>query len=120
MEWCNAPKDTIIDSWGMYNRECVSYAAWKASADGFYVPYWGGRGNADQWPSDAEGAGIPVNNTPQIGNVAIYMGGPYGHAMIVQSINGSTVTVSSINADDEGHFEFDIWPISELVFIHFQ
>jgi surface antigen len=120
MEWCNAEKDTIIDSWGMYNRECVSYAAWKATQDGFYVPYWGGRGNADQWPSDAESAGIPVDNTPQIGNVAIYTGGPYGHAMIVQAINGSTVTVSSINADDAGHFEFDVWPISDLVFIHFQ
>lgn len=118
--WCNSPQDSLIDSWGMYNRECVSYAAWKASANGHYVPYWGGRGNANQWPSNARAAGISVNNTPEIGNVAIYMGGYYGHAMVVESIKGSNVIVSSFNGDGTGHFAYDEWPISSLQFIHFR
>ena len=118
--WCNAAQDSLIDSWGMYNRECVSYAAWKASAEGHDVPYWGGRGNANQWPGDARAAGIPVDNSPRVGDVAIYMGGYYGHAMIVEQVKSSTVIVSSFNGDGTGHFAYDEWSISSLQFIHFR
>jgi peptidoglycan hydrolase CwlO-like protein len=117
MVWCNAAQDSEVDSWGMYNRECVSYAAWAANQNGHYVPY--GLGNANQWPAGAEARGITVNSTPEIGDVAIWMGGTYGHAMIVDSIGNGTVTVASMNADDAGHFEYDSWATSALVFIHF-
>ena len=118
--WCNSAQDTIIDSWGMYNRECVSYAAWAASARfGHNVPYWGGRGNANQWPGDARAAGIPVDGTPHVGDVAIYMGGYYGHAMIVEQVKSSTVIVSSFNGDGTGHFAYDEWNTASLYFIHF-
>jgi peptidoglycan DL-endopeptidase CwlO len=119
--WCNAPQDSIIDSWGMYNRECVSYAAWAASVRfGHYVPYWGGRGNANQWPGNASAAGIPVDHNPHVGDVAIYMGGPYGHAMIVEQVGNGVVDVSSYNADNTGHYSYDEWSTSALVFIHFR
>jgi peptidoglycan hydrolase CwlO-like protein len=118
--WCNAAQDSLVDSWGMYNRECVSYAAWAASVRfGHNVPYWGGRGNAKQWPDNARGAGIPVDSNPQVGDVAIWTGGPYGHAMIVEQVRASTVIVSSMNGDNAGHFFFDEWSRSSLVFIHF-
>lgn len=118
--WCNSSQDSITDSWGMYNRECVSYAAWAASVRfGHYVPYWGGRGNAKQWPGNARATGISVDNSPRVGDVAIYMGGTYGHAMIVESISGSTVRVSSFNGDFTGHYSVDDWSISSLQFIHF-
>src|SRR6185503_3867290 len=32
--WCNSAQDSMVDSWGMYSRECVSYAAWAASDRG--------------------------------------------------------------------------------------
>ncbi len=119
--WCNAGQDTMSDSWGMYNRECVSYAAWAAAERfGHYVPYWGGRGNAKQWPGNADAAGIPRDNSPRVGDVAIYMGGTYGHAMIVEQVMGSTVRVSSFNGDNTGHFGIDDWPTSSLTFIHFR
>jgi surface antigen len=119
--WCNAPQDSLIDSWGMYNRECVSYAAWAATYKfGHFVPYWGGRGNANQWPGNARGAGIPVDGSPRVGDVAIYSGGPYGHAMVVESVNGATVRVSSFNADNTGHYSVDDWPVRSLQFIHFR
>ena len=119
--WCNAAQDSVVDSWGMFNRECVSYTAWATAVRfGHYMPYWGGRGNAKQWPGDAQGDGIPVDHSPRVGDVAIYMGGSYGHAMIVESINGSKVTVSSFNSDNDGHFSVDEWSISNLVFIHFR
>lgn len=118
MSWCNAPQDSLVDSWGMYSRECVSYAAWAANDRGHYVPY--GLGNANQWPGGARARGIAVDGTPEVGNVAIWMGGTYGHAMIVEKVTGSTVIVSSMNADNAGHFSYDSWPISSLYFIHFR
>jgi surface antigen len=119
--WCNAPQDSVIDSWGMFNRECVSYAAWAASVRfGHYVPYWGGRGNANQWPGNAAAAGIPVDHNPHVGDVAIYMGGPYGHAMIVEKVGGGVVDVSSFNSDNTGHYSYDEWNTSALVFLHFR
>ena len=96
-KWANAPQDTLIDDWGMYNRECVSYAAFKVAQSGRHMPYWGGVGNARQWPGNAIGAGIPVDRNPQVGDVAITMGGYYGHAMYVEAVNGRMVTVSQYN-----------------------
>ncbi len=118
--WCNAAQDSLTDDWGMYNRECVSYAAWAASSRGRNVPYWGGRGNAKQWPANADAAGIPRSSTPQVGDVGIYMGGQYGHAMIVEEVHGGTVRVSSFNGDGTGHFSIDDWSTSSLTFIHFR
>ncbi len=118
--WCNAGQDTLVDSWGMFNRECVSYAAWAATARfGHYVPYWGGRGNANQWPGNARAAGIPVDGSPRVGDVAIYLGGYYGHAMIVEQVKGSTVIVSSFNGDGTGRFAYSEWSTSALLFLHF-
>lgn len=116
--WCNAPQDSMVDSWGMYSRECVSYAAWSAAERGHYVPY--GLGNANQWPSAAAARGIAVDGNPEVGNVAIFMGGQFGHAMIVEKIEGSQVVVSSMNADNNGHFFYDVWNTSALRFIHFR
>ncbi|HEY5152636.1 MAG TPA: hypothetical protein VII55_01550, partial [Candidatus Saccharimonadales bacterium] len=56
-KWCEIAQDSVIDSWGMYNRECVSYTAFRVAASGRYMPYWGGSGNANQWPGDAQAAG---------------------------------------------------------------
>ncbi len=120
--WCNAAQDSLADDWGMYNRECVSYAAWAASARGHHVPYWGGRGDAKQWPNNADAAGIPRSSIPQVDDVGIYMGGQYGHAMIVEKVlnGGRTVRVSSFNGDGTGHFSVDDWPTASLTFIHFR
>jgi surface antigen len=103
----------------MYNRECVSYAAWYVANSGRRMPYWGGNGNANQWPSNARAAGILVDGRPRVGDVAIYTGGYYGHAMVVQQIKGDTVIVGSFNADNSGHYSVDEWNTSALQFIHF-
>ncbi|HEY5667942.1 MAG TPA: CHAP domain-containing protein, partial [Candidatus Saccharimonadales bacterium] len=69
--WCNSRQDSLLDSWGMFNRECVSYTAWKVHESGRNMPYWGGYGNANQWDDNARAAGIPVDTTPRAGDVAI-------------------------------------------------
>lgn len=103
--WANATQDTIIDNWGMFNRECVSYTAYKVYTTFGNMPYWGGSGNANQWPGDADAAGIPRGSTPKVHSVAIMNIGAYGHAAWVESVNGNgTVTVSQYNYGIHGEY----------------
>lgn len=119
--WCEIPQDSTTDSWGMFNRECVSYTAFRVAASGRNMPYWGGQGNANQWPDDARAANIPVDSTPHAGDVAISMRGAYGHAMYVEGVNGDgTINISQYNAALDGRYSTrsGIDP-SGLYFIHF-
>ena len=101
----NAAQDSLVDPWGMYNRECVSYTAWKVYQTYKYMPYWGGVGNANQWPGNATRAGIATSHTPRAQSVAIWNVGYYGHAMWVESVNGDgTIWVSQYNYDYMGHY----------------
>ena len=118
--WAYAPQDSIIDTWGMYNRECVSFTAWKVWNSGRYMPYWGGRGNANQWDDNARAAGIPVDTSPRVGDVAIKNAGFYGHAMYVEAVYGDgTIYISQYNAALDGYYSEARINASGLVFIHF-
>jgi len=120
-KWCNAPMDSMVDNWGMYNRECVSYTAWKVYESGRYMPYWGGKGNAKQWDDNARAAGIPVDTSPRAGDVAIKNSGEYGHAMYVESVNDDgTINISQYNASWDGRYSTaSRVSTAGLVFIHF-
>lgn len=118
--WANAAQDSLVDSWGMYNRECVSYTAFKVYQSGRYMPYWGGRGNANRWPANARAAGIPVDGNPRVGDVAISMSGYYGHAMYVERVNGDgTIRVSQYNYGIRGEYSEMTISSGGLYFIHF-
>ncbi|HET7528747.1 MAG TPA: CHAP domain-containing protein, partial [Candidatus Saccharimonadales bacterium] len=117
--WNNAPQDSMIDSWGMYNRECVSYTAWKVYQTYGYMPYWGGSGNANEWPGDAQRAGIPTGTTPKAHSVAIWNVGYFGHAMWVEAVNGNTIWVSQYNYDYHGHYSEMSINASGLTYIYF-
>lgn len=120
---CNYGLDNTIDNWGMYNRECVSYTAWMVYKTYGFMPYWGGNGDARQWPGDAQAAGIPTGSTPKVNSVAIYMGGagdPWGHAMWVRSVNGDgTITVDQYNLYYDGNFYETTVSAAGLVYIYF-
>lgn len=119
-QWCEIPQDSVVDSWGMYNRECVSYTAFRVAASGRHMPYWGGVGNANQWDDNARAAGIPVDGNPRAGDVAISNSGYYGHAMYVESVNGNgTINISQYNAALNGRFSTNTISVGSLVFIHF-
>lgn len=117
---CNYPIDYNIDKWGMYNRQCVSYTAFKVWSSGRHMPYWGGRGNANQWDDNARAAGIPVDNKPRVGDVAVSNSGYYGHVMYVEHVyEDGRILISQYNASWDGRYsEKVIWP-GNLVFIHF-
>ena len=127
--WQNAPQDSIVDSWGMYNRECVSYTAFRVHQDYLQgknnrdMPYWGGRGNANQWDDNARAAGILVDTNPTPGSIAVSNAGFYGHTMYVEqvsTINGQqAIYVSQYNAGWDGQYS-EAWRYTTgLVFIHF-
>lgn len=116
-----------VDPWGMYARQCVSYTAWKVYQKNGYMPYWGGRGNANQWPGNARGAGIPVGTTPRAGSVGVIMAGAYGHVVWVESVNGDgTINVSQYNyfnagGSGWGHYSemYGVSPASYDYYIYF-
>jgi surface antigen len=72
------------------------------------MPYWGGVGNANQWPGDARAAGIATGSTPKVHSVAISMGGAFGHAMWVEAVSGNMIYVSQYNYDLAGHYS-EMW-----------
>lgn len=118
--WCEIPQDSVIDSWGMYNRECVSYAAFKVAASGRHMPYWGGVGNANQWDDNARAAGIPVDGNPRAGDVAQTDAGGYGHVMYVEHVYGDgTIYISQYNAGLDGRYSEKRISAAGLEFIHF-
>lgn len=94
---CPQKKDAYADRWGMYICECVSYTAWKVYSTYGYMPYWGGRGNANRWLANARAAGYTVSSVPKPGTVGISMNGPYGHAVWVEYVSGNNVHVSQYN-----------------------
>lgn len=125
--WARAPQDSLVDTWGMYNRECVSYTAFKVAQSGRRMPYWGGVGNANEWPRNARAAGMAVDRNPQVGDVAITYNGVYGHAMYVEAVNDRTVTVSQYNYPVNGQWgvysemtlSADSSGLGPMTFIHF-
>lgn len=119
--WANAPwPNDIPDPWGMYQRQCVSYTAWKVAASGRHMPYWGGVGNAKQWDDNARAAGIPTDGSPRVGDVAVRNAGTYGHVMYVDAVNSDgSIDISQYNANWDGRYSTArIFP-GDLVFIHF-
>ncbi|HFH9842847.1 TPA: peptidoglycan hydrolase PcsB [Streptococcus suis] len=58
-------------------------------------PYWG---NANQWVASARAEGFSVGTTPQVGAVAVWVGGAYGHVGLVTAVESSTnIQVSESN-----------------------
>lgn len=143
-KWANAPQDSMVDDWGMFNRECVSYTAWKVFQAYGNMPYWGGRGHAWQWgfsgwkwlgngtkasgnfpgtgwhDANAIKFGVPYGYEPRPGSVAIWNVGSYGHAMWVEHINSDgTVHVSQYNYHVNGQYsEMDI-QANSAVYLYF-
>lgn len=119
--WPNVPfPNTMVDPWGMYKRQCVSYTAWKVAASGRHMPYWGGRGNANRWDDNARAAGIPVDTKPRVGDVAVSNSGTYGHVMYVEAVHGDgTISISQYNAGWDGDYSEGRRTAAGLYFIHF-
>lgn len=122
---CNYSIDNAVDTWGMYNRQCVSYTAFKVDASGRHMPYWGGFGNAKEWDDNARAADIPVDYNPRVGDVVVNNSGDYGHVMYIERLGGNgDIYVSDYNQQWDGRYR-EYWISGEvarangLIYIHF-
>lgn len=122
--YCGA-QDSMVDPWGLYNRECVSYVAWALeNRFGKYVAPFNGRGNAMDWPYSAPAySGATRVYNPKPGDAVILPAdgnfAPIGHAMIVESVSGGTVHVSQYNFYGTGEYSTMDIQKSGVVFLRF-
>jgi len=68
---------------------CTYYVATKR-----YVPWFG---NAIQWWPNARAYGYPEGSTPQVGSIMVTRESGPGHVAYVESVSGSSFTVSEMN-----------------------
>ncbi|MCR4748576.1 MAG: RICIN domain-containing protein [Lachnospiraceae bacterium] len=106
----NAGKDSIIDEWRFYNRECTSFVAWRLNSVngvGFHNTYkcsgslkWG---DAKNWKTTAQKVGFKVDMNPAPGSVYWKNGGTWGHVAWVLSVdnNSKKVTIEEYNWDSK-------------------
>lgn len=101
------PLDSVVDDWGMYNRECVSYTAWKVYQKNGYMQHGGGRGHAYQWPSTYSNysqGGVPRAQSVVVWN-QYQIGGGYGHVAWVERVNSDgSILVSQYNYGTPGAY----------------
>ena len=87
-----ASNNAKYDAKSYYVGECT----WGVKSQLSWVgPYWG---NANQWVASARAEGFSVGTTPQVGAVAVWVGGAYGHVALVSAVESSTnIQVSESN-----------------------
>lgn len=116
----DAPIDSIIDPWRFYNRECVSFVAWRmndANGIDFNDFMDGGKwGDAGNWDNNARALGFPVNSVPALG--AIAQSDTLGHVAWVAGVGNGTVTIEDYNYTDPGDYDTRLVPTSSYVYIH--
>ncbi len=95
-KWCQAAQDSLITDGNYYNRECVSYVAYRRETTGHALP--ANYGNASQWY-----AYVDHYSNPQPGDIAVwqangnaYVGG-FGHVAYVEAVDGGGITISQYN-----------------------
>ncbi len=103
---CPAAGVYIADEWYYFKCECTSYVAWNLNKNGIEFTNWykGNHwSNAKTWQQAAINSSVPVDNTPQVGDVAWWDAwnddeGKYGHVAYVESVNADgTVNISEYN-----------------------
>lgn len=116
-KWKNIPRDSTFDTWGMYNRECTSWVAWRLHGKNhFEIPF---HANADKWGPRAQALGYTVNTTPAVGAVAWW---DTMHVAWVEAVNpDNTVTIEEYNIGGSGKYDEKIIPTTRPTgYIHFQ
>ena len=118
-KWKSVPTRTIVDSFGMWNRQCTSYAAFKVKQmHGYHLMYWG---DAKQWLSSAKKAKVKIGSVPKRFSVGISTKGKYGHAVFVEKISGDKkrIRVSEYNGSKVAGYSTAIRQSSSYRYIYF-
>ncbi len=123
--YCAGPLDYGVDPWGLYTRECVSYAAWAlAKKYNKYVGHFSGSGMAHEWTwSGPLYSGAYRVSNPQRGDAVVLPIIPgfadVGHLMMVEAVDGDNVFVSQYNFGGTGEYSTMWIKKSGVVFLRF-
>jgi surface antigen len=115
-KWRDIPQDSVVDDWNMYNRECVSWAAFTVAGHGQSASNYG---DAKYWDDNARQNGYRVDSSPTPGSIAQTDNGTYGHVAIVDSVHGGTATVEDYNWAGDGHYLRHDVNVGDFRYIHF-
>lgn len=103
----SAAKDALLDPSTCYNRECVSYTAWKiCETTGNWPPRTGDM-NAKNWIYRLPSWGFSQVAVPLKGGkyVGVNPNGAYGHVIWFEDVvNDTTVSISEYNYDYLGNY----------------
>jgi surface antigen len=94
---------------GFGYRNCTDWAAYRAEQlTGILVPYGSALGNATDWDNNALNYSFTVDNTPEIGDIAVWDATPtnsFGHVEVVEAVNSNgTVNTSGYNKMQDGNY----------------
>lgn len=114
-----AARDSLVDPWGYYNRECVSFAAWRALEEDHVTVYYAG--SAYQWAGYAKRHGYLVDTNPTPGSVAWTNAGRFGHVAMVEKVLGPYLVVEEYNYVAPGTYSHRVVLASAFKkFLHFE
>ena len=88
-----------------YNTNASSYPTGQCTWGAKTLCPWAGDywGNGGQWAASARAAGFRTGSTPQVGAIASWDDGGYGHVAVVPAVESATrIQVSEANYDGSG------------------
>ncbi|AEF25295.1 tape measure protein [Streptococcus parauberis] len=94
-KWKAMGLDAMVDPWGYYIRECVSFVASRLHNSGVKASLFSGLGNGYQWVN----ARVPHMSKPKVGSVAVYGPGSQfpNHVAMVTSVKGDRYSGEEYN-----------------------
>lgn len=99
------PAPTTVSQRPTYSSNASSYPVGQCTWGAKTLAPWAGDywGNGGQWAASAAAAGFRTGSTPQVGAIASWDDGGYGHVAVVTAVESSTrIQVSECNYDGSG------------------
>ena len=99
------PVATTVSQRPTYSTNASSYPVGQCTWGAKTLAPWAGDywGNGGQWAASAAAAGFRTGSTPQVGAIASWDDGGYGHVAVVTAVESSTrIQVSECNYDGSG------------------
>ena len=99
------PAATTVSQRPTYSSKASSYPTGQCTWGAKTLAPWAGDywGNGGQWATSAAAAGFRTGSTPQVGAIACWDDGGYGHVAVVTAVESSTrIQVSECNYDGSG------------------
>ena len=99
------PAVTTVSQRPTYSSNASSYPTGQCTWGAKTLAPWAGDywGNGGQWATSAAAAGFRTGSTPQVGAIASWDDGGYGHVAVVTAVESSTrIQVSECNYDGSG------------------